>query len=100
MKLQPHLPVQCDCSPPPLSSCLPPLPHAPLLSLSSPFLLPPLPCPALSFPSPSLYLSYGLPPFLFLFHLHFPVYHTSLPPLLLSLSFYFLLYCFAFSFLC
>src|SRR5260221_1596723 len=43
MKLQPHLPVQCDCSPPPLSSSLPSLPHThplsppfPPLSISSP----------------------------------------------------------------
>src|SRR5260221_6294848 len=82
MKLQPHLPVQCDCSPPPLSSSLPPLPHAPLLSLSSPFLLP-LPCPPLSLHSPSLYLSYGFPPYCFLFHMHFPVYHTCHHPLIL-----------------
>src|SRR5258705_3843265 len=67
MKLQPHLPVQCDCSPPPLSSSLPSLPHPPPplppypsplpsihFSLSYPALsLPPssLPCPSLSHPS-------------------------------------------------
>src|SRR5260370_20247453 len=81
MKLQPHLPVQCDCSPPPLSSCLPPLPHAPLLSLSSPFLLPPLPSPPPFFHSPSLNLSFFFPFCLFFFHMHFPFFFTSSPPL-------------------
>src|SRR5260221_5870363 len=90
MKLQAHFPVHCDCSPTPLSSCLPPLPHAPLLSLSSPFLLPPLPCPPLSLHSPSLYLSYGLPPYCFLFLMPFPFFLTSPPPLLLFSSFFFL----------
>src|SRR5258708_26295443 len=51
MKLQPHLPVQCDCSPPPLSSSLPSLPHSPLPSLSLP--LPPISLPLLS-PYPPL----------------------------------------------
>src|SRR5258708_22663346 len=36
MKLQPHLPVQCDCSPPPLFSSLPSLPYLrPLFSFYS-----------------------------------------------------------------
>src|SRR5260370_23288124 len=80
MKLQPHLPVQCDCSPPPLSSCLPPLPHAPLLSLSSPFLLPPLPFPPLSFPSPSPSFFSLFPPYFFLFPLPFPFFLLLPPP--------------------
>src|SRR5260221_14399632 len=58
MKLQPHLPVQCDCSPPPLSSSLPSLPHAPLLSLSFPFTPP-----SFLSPFPSLPFSCPPPPF-------------------------------------
>src|SRR5258707_15696678 len=60
MKLQPHLPVQCDCSPPPLSSSLPSLPHAPLLSLSFPFSPP-----SFLSPFPSLPLSCTPPPSVF-----------------------------------
>src|SRR5258708_31617932 len=53
MKLQPHLPVQCDCSPPF------PHPFLPFLmppSFPSPFLLPPLPSSPPSLPSPCLAL--------------------------------------------
>src|SRR5260370_2703909 len=55
MKLQPHLPVQCDCSPPPLSSSLPSLPHSAPLSLPLLFisLFLPLPLPLPPYPSAS-----------------------------------------------
>src|SRR5258707_11928918 len=66
MKLQPHLPVQCDCSPPFLtpsspSSCPPPFPL-----LSSPFTPPSFlsPFPALPFsctPPPSVFAMDCLP---------------------------------------
>src|SRR5258708_2116401 len=70
MKSQPHLPVQCDCSPLPLSSCLPPLPHAPppfpLLSFCppsflSPFLALPLPLSFLWIASLLILIAYALP---------------------------------------
>ena len=49
-----------------------------------PFLmLPSFPSPLLSFYPPSPYLlPYRLPPYWFLLHMHFPVYHTSPHPLL------------------
>src|SRR5258708_15711712 len=79
-------------TPAPLSSCLPPLPHAPLLSLSSPLLLPPLPSPPpfLSSPSPSLFFCFPSSFFFFFFHL--PLYFTSSPPL------FFLSYCLSIQF--
>src|SRR5258707_1929457 len=53
--LQPHLPVQCDCSPSPSFP-------SPLLSFYPPFLPLPLPSPSLSFPSPpSLSFLFSLP---------------------------------------
>src|SRR5260370_39887070 len=91
MELQPHLPAQCDCSPPPLSSCLPPLPHAPLLSLSSPFLLPPLPSSPPSLPSPFLALPLPLS-FLWIASLliayALPCLSYLLPPPILSFLFF------------
>src|SRR5258708_40079461 len=83
--LQPHLPVQCDCSPSPsfpspLLSFYPPLPSSPP-SPPFPFLPLPLPLSFLLFSSLFFLFSYSLPFFLYL-----------LPPPLLS--FFFLLYFF------
>src|SRR5258705_2939367 len=90
MNLKPHLPVPSDCTPPPLSSCLPPLPHAPLLSLSSPFLLPPPPHPPPFFPTPPPSPSPRLPPPLSFLSLPFFPFMLSPTPPSHTLSFSFL----------